>query len=111
MMKSVFHARRLATAGLAIGLAFLADPNCVRAEWPKLWRSSKPKTAAAQPSAVSPAVHASATSRPFVTPASATIQKPAVPYEEVIELPADSRRIKVVDPCDEIGRASCRERV
>ena len=101
MMKSICQARRLATAGLAIGLAFLADPNCVRAEWPKLWRSSKPKTAAAQPSAVSPAVHESATSRPFVTPASATIQKPAVPYEEVIELPADSRRIKVVDPCDD----------
>ena len=40
-------ARRLATAALAIGLAILADANCVRAEWPKLWRSSKPKVTVA----------------------------------------------------------------
>ena len=100
-MKSVCHARRLATAGLAIGLAILADPNCVRAEWPRLWRSSKPKTVAAQPSAVRQAVHESATSKRLVMPVSGTFQKSAVPYEEVLEVPADPRRIKGIDPCDD----------
>ncbi len=111
-MENHFHARRLAAAGLA--LAFLAAPVGARAEWPKLWRSSKPKMAVAasepsrtasgavaQPSAVRHAVHEAATPKPLVMPVSGTFQKSAVPYEEVLEVPADSRRIKAVDPCDD----------
>ncbi len=108
------HARRFAMAGLVLGLAIFADPNGGRAEWPKLWRSSKPKLAvaasepsrtasgaAAQPSAVRRAVHESAVPKPPVMPVSGTFQKSAVPYEEVLEVPADPRRIKAVDPCDD----------
>lgn len=112
-MGTVDHARQVAAAGLAIGLAILAGPNCVRAEWPKLWRtsSSKPKIAVAvsqssrtasgavqQPTAVKHAVHESATQKLSVTPAAA--QK-SVPYEEVIELPIKLRRTETVDPCDD----------
>ncbi len=118
-MENHCHARRLAAAGLAIGLAIVADPNCLRAEWPKLWRSSKPKLAvtasepsrtasgaAAQLPVVRHAVHESATSKRSVMPVSGTFQKSAVPYEEVIELPADPRRIKTVDPCDDPADAA-----
>ncbi len=101
MMRSVCLANRLATAGLAIGLAILADPHSLRAEWPKLWRTSKPKTVAAQPATVNRATHEQNTSKQLVTPASVTIQKSAVPYEEVLELSTDPRRIKVVVPSDD----------
>lgn len=94
-------ARRLAALALTIGLAILADSPDVRAEWPKLWRSSKPKVmVAAQPSAVRHAVHAATTSNPSVTPASATVQK-SIPYEEVIDVPGKSRRREAVDACDD----------
>ncbi len=117
-MESVCHARRLAAAGLAIGMAILAGPNCARAEWPKLWRtsSSKPKIAVAvsqssrtasgaaqQPTTVKHAVHESATEKRSVTPAAA--QK-SVPYEEVIELPIKLRRTETIDPCDDPADAA-----
>ena len=76
IMGTCCFARRLAAFVLALGLAIFADATGVRADWPKLWRSSKPKvTVAAQPSAVRHAVHATTTPNPSVTPASATAQK------------------------------------
>ncbi|MFM9962587.1 MAG: TolC family protein [Planctomycetaceae bacterium] len=109
-------ARRLAACVLTLGLAILADAPGVRADWPKLWRSSKPKVtvasrapsrtvsdAAAQPSVARHAVHAATTPKPSVTPASA--QK-SVPYEEVLEMPAGPRRTKTVDPCDDPDEAT-----
>ena len=99
-------ARRLAACVLSLGLAILADSPVVRADWPKLWRSSKPKvTVAGQPSAVRHAVHAATTSNPSVTPASATAQKSA-PYEEVLGVPGKPRRMEPVDPCDDPEEAA-----
>ena len=107
-------ARRLAAAGLAIGLAILADPDGCRADWPKLWRSSKPKmTVAASgpsraisgavtpPSAVKRSNHETSTSRHLVRPASDSVQKSAAPYEEVLAIPVQRRRSLVDDPHDE----------
>lgn len=117
-MGSLCQPRRLAAAGLVIGLAILADPNDVRAEWPKLWRSSKPKIAVAtsepsrtangvvaQPSAVRHTVHQTTMPKPSVTPAAAATQK-SVPYEEVFEVPAKTRRPESVDPCDDLSDAA-----
>lgn len=94
-MGSHCHARRLATAWLA--LAFLADPVGARAEWPKLWRRSKPKVAVAaiepnraasrpvaQSSGVKPSAYEPAEPKSFVAPAA---QKPAAAYEEDVLVP------------------------
>ena len=110
-------ARRLAACVLTLGLAILADAPGVRADWPKLWRSSKPKVtvastapsrtvsdAVAQPSAARHAVHAATTPKPAVTPAVtpavASEQKSAAPYEEDVVVPGKLRRTETIDPCD-----------
>ena len=108
------HARRLAAFVLTLGLAILADAPGVRADWPKLWRSSKPQVmvasgapsrtvseTAAQPSAVRHAAHAATAPKPSVTPASASSQKSATPYEEDVVVPGKPRRMETVDPCDD----------
>lgn len=91
-MGSLCSARRLAAAGLL--LAFLAAPMEVRAEWPKLWRSSKPKVtvASAETKRVTP-------SR-MNTVETAAAQK-AVPYEDELAVPRAVKRAEPVDPCDD----------
>ncbi|MBI5760172.1 MAG: TolC family protein [Planctomycetales bacterium] len=113
-MGTLCLARRLAAAGLFLGLAILADPPGVRAGWPQLWGSSKPKVtvvrsepvrpsggAAVQPSPVRRAVHESAASKAGVTPAAASAQKSAAPYEEDVVVPGKPRRMELFDPCDD----------
>ena len=75
------HARRLATAGIAFGLAILADPHGLRAEWPKFWRSSKPKVTVA--SAETKRLTPSRVS----TAETAVAQRSATPYEEDVLVP------------------------
>ncbi len=107
------HARRLAAVGLAFGMAILADPHGVRADWPKLWRNSKPKATVAAsdpvrtgsgvvalPPAVRHAAHETAASIAAVTSAAASAQKPAGPYEVEVAIPGSPQGVEPVDPCD-----------
>lgn len=84
-MRTHFHARRLATAGLTIGLAIFAGPNSLRAEWPKLWRSSKPTVTVAS------AETKRQTPNRVNTADMAVAQRSAAPYEEDVLIPAPKR--------------------
>ncbi|MFM9963634.1 MAG: TolC family protein [Planctomycetaceae bacterium] len=109
------HARRLAAVGL--GLAVLAISMEAHAEWPKLWRSSKPKVsvaateptrpangAASQLSAVKPVVYESDAPKSSAARTDTSPPK-SVPYEEVLEIPAASRRGQRFDSGDDQDEA------
>lgn len=93
------QATRFVAAGLS--LAFLAAPSGVQAEWPRLWRSSKPKVTVAS------AETKRATSGRLSTVETAVAQK-AVPYEEEIAAPKAVRRAEAVEvePCDDPAEAA-----
>ncbi len=92
-------ARRLAAAGLS--LAFLAAPTGVQAEWPKLWRSSKPKVTVAS------AESRRALPNRLNTVETAVAQK-AAPYEDEIAVHKAVRPAEAVevDPCDDPTEAA-----
>ena len=80
-MGTLCHPGRLATFGLAIGLAILTDSNDVRADWPRLWRGSKPKVTVA-----SSEIKRVAPSRLSMTD-TLVAQKSVMPYEEDVLVP------------------------
>ena len=89
-------ARRLAAAGLS--LAFLAAPMGVRADWPKLWRSSKPKVTVAS-------AETKRTTPSRLNVAETALAQKVAPYEEEVAIP-NARRMEAVEPCDDPADAA-----
>ena len=87
--------RRVIVGVIGVGATIVAGSQSADAEFPKLWRSSKPKVTVA--SAETKRATGSRTS----AVETAVAQKSAAPYEDEVAIPKVVRPAEAVDPCDD----------
>lgn len=99
IMERNLFARRVIVVGLVIAATVVIGSQTADAEWPKLWRSSKPKVTVAS------AEMKRTTPSQLNTVETAVAQKAATQYEEEVAIP-NARRAEAVEPCDDPADAA-----